>query len=468
MKGRIISFLFLLYSFLYVHGQVSYEVIDVERTKCVGGFPNTVYFDDGLRDIEDIFFSDYGSTYHYQYWTFAKYIFPTADDAFYNRNAYPRDRIAKNIPIEFISNPFIVYARLEENKTSADRIKKIVRITYNYSLRPGGRNNYDLFGCKLENDIYQYNLNKVIDELYSNQPIYKYSFYTSYGNAQSKINPINKTDWNNYTTDDNQNQLFIRIDFSEDYQYYTNCFGIYSINLKVPNIHLYLPDDTPKFCGIPFELFAPFDKNNVYQFSDFEWYFDNQLKSSSESVIIDDIGEWTVYFNLNKTCREKYTFNVVWDDGEGVISNVKKSGRNYIIETFKTKYPLEFSIDQINWQSSPIFKIDDDSKFSFYFKSRGCVFGPYEYYFNDIVDFFTPNGDGINDVWKINNTYLRDEYYIQIFNRYGKIVKEGPIKEVNLWNGKVNGFGLVTDTYWYIIKENDKKVMEGNVLIKNK
>lgn len=64
---------------------------------------------------------------------------------------------------------------------------------------------------------------------------------------------------------------------------------------------------------------------------------------------------------------------------------------------------------------------------------------------------FTPNGDGVYDTWKvlgIENTFYK-EVQLQIFDRYGKILKNLDLKTNNGWNGNYNGKTLPTNDYWY-------------------
>jgi gliding motility-associated-like protein len=68
-----------------------------------------------------------------------------------------------------------------------------------------------------------------------------------------------------------------------------------------------------------------------------------------------------------------------------------------------------------------------------------------------IPNTFTPNNDGINDLWEIQ--YLEDypENHLQVFTRTGQLVFEskGYYKP---WNGTYKGKPLPVDTYYYIIE----------------
>ncbi len=63
---------------------------------------------------------------------------------------------------------------------------------------------------------------------------------------------------------------------------------------------------------------------------------------------------------------------------------------------------------------------------------------------------FSPNEDGINDDWVINNLYLYPDCNMQIFNKWGTVVFESAGYSSN-WDGTYNGNPLPAETYYYIL-----------------
>lgn len=64
--------------------------------------------------------------------------------------------------------------------------------------------------------------------------------------------------------------------------------------------------------------------------------------------------------------------------------------------------------------------------------------------------FFTPNNDGFNDNWNIFTLVDQLGSKIQIFDRYGKFLKEiGP--DGTGWNGTYNGYPLPSTDYWFVV-----------------
>jgi gliding motility-associated-like protein len=82
-----------------------------------------------------------------------------------------------------------------------------------------------------------------------------------------------------------------------------------------------------------------------------------------------------------------------------------------------------------------------------------------------IYNTFTPNGDGINDLWEIPNLKDYPKASVSIFNRYGMqlFYSTGYVQP---WNGQYNGRDVPSGTYYYIVKPgNGQKVYSGNVTI---
>lgn len=74
-----------------------------------------------------------------------------------------------------------------------------------------------------------------------------------------------------------------------------------------------------------------------------------------------------------------------------------------------------------------------------------------------LIDFpngFTPNGDGTNDVWEIDNIYLFPNCQVEVYNRWGELLFSS-IGYNPPWDGRFEGKDVPVGTYYYIIKLND-------------
>lgn len=84
------------------------------------------------------------------------------------------------------------------------------------------------------------------------------------------------------------------------------------------------------------------------------------------------------------------------------------------------------------------------------------------------MEAFTPNGDGINDLWLITNGNCLAKAKAEVFNRYGsKVFESNDYK--NNWNGMYKGKPLPDGTYYYVINyqliNGRTVILKGNLTI---
>jgi gliding motility-associated-like protein len=85
---------------------------------------------------------------------------------------------------------------------------------------------------------------------------------------------------------------------------------------------------------------------------------------------------------------------------------------------------------------------------------------------NPIVpNAFSPNGDGINDVWNIPYLNTFPNVLVQVFDRFGRQLYQS-VGYSKPWDGRVGGKDLPIGTYYYIINpEGGRKPIQGSVTI---
>ena len=120
---------------------------------------------------------------------------------------------------------------------------------------------------------------------------------------------------------------------------------------------------------------------------------------------------------------------------------------------------LIYSLDGGAWQESNIFTgVQGGTHQVMVEDTEGCTNLILDVLVIDYPKYFTPNGDGIHDTWKIIGLEAKHNAKIYIFDRYGKLMKQlAPLGEG--WDGKFNGEDLPSTDYWFTIeyKENDKQ-----------
>ncbi|GLB49922.1 T9SS type B sorting domain-containing protein [Neptunitalea lumnitzerae] len=66
----------------------------------------------------------------------------------------------------------------------------------------------------------------------------------------------------------------------------------------------------------------------------------------------------------------------------------------------------------------------------------------------DYMKYFTPNGDGVNDTWRVIGLESQENAQVFIFDRYGKMVKQMNATSDG-WNGTFNGNQMPSSDYWF-------------------
>ncbi|GAC1438193.1 MAG: hypothetical protein NVSMB63_01390 [Sediminibacterium sp.] len=83
----------------------------------------------------------------------------------------------------------------------------------------------------------------------------------------------------------------------------------------------------------------------------------------------------------------------------------------------------------------------------------------------EVPNAFSPNGDGINDTWKIRYLESYPGATVDVFDRYGQTVFSAVGYDVE-WDGTLKGKPLPVGTYYYIINpKNGRQLISGSVTI---
>lgn len=139
----------------------------------------------------------------------------------------------------------------------------------------------------------------------------------------------------------------------------------------------------------------------------------------------------------------------------------------------------EFFIDGDKLMINSKTNYDVKSSYEFRIKSTDLAGGSVEKSFVlqviDIVgntiplpstNYISPNGDGKNDFWKVDNVEIYKEFELKIFDQFGQIIYSVPNNYNNEFDGKYKGNALPTGNYYYTFQK-DQKQFKGNITIVN-
>ena len=272
------------------------------------------------------------------------------------------------------------------------------------------------------------------------------SFYASFEDAQTKINPLPFL-YNSQTSD-----LWVRIENQDN-----NCAGIGSFSAIVnPDIPINI-EDKYTICYSDQDSTINLDGNQTNDA--WEWKGnDGEIISTNQKISLDTPGNYsvTVYKTENNlTCSRTKKFTIKLP--KSISFQELKTENNQIFISVIGQSNYEYSLDGINY-------FGNNKEYTF----RNVKAGIYTVYVKDINNcetpisekvafigypkYFTPNNDGVNDFWKIEGVskdfYINGDIYI--YDRYGRsLYFMNLITNSNGWDGTFNGYKLASNDYWF-------------------
>lgn len=127
----------------------------------------------------------------------------------------------------------------------------------------------------------------------------------------------------------------------------------------------------------------------------------------------------------------------------------------------------EVDSNNIIYQTEPEFTNVRAGFYTIYIKDDICGVTELDISVIGYPKFFTPNGDGYNDYWKIKGIdgLIQPDSRIFIYNRYGKLLKQF-FPGTTGWDGTFNGALLPSDDYWFRVQLEDGRAFSGHFTLK--
>ncbi|MGQ7944814.1 choice-of-anchor L domain-containing protein [Flavobacterium sp. WC2509] len=191
---------------------------------------------------------------------------------------------------------------------------------------------------------------------------------------------------------------------------------------------------------------------------------------NANTINITKPGQYSVTVTNPKGCQKTKEF-IIKPSGIATITDIKVTNfagdENMISISYIGNGNYEFSIDGVNYQDTAVFNgLNAGIYWATARDKNGCGSTiPSKVYVLDYPRFFTPNNDGYNDTWKIKNLDILPKFNINIFDRYGKLLKQLNITNSD-WNGRIDGKELPADDYWFTITFEDTKTIKGHFSLK--
>jgi gliding motility-associated-like protein len=256
----------------------------------------------------------------------------------------------------------------------------------------------------------------------------------------------------------------------------SNCVATTIISLVVnplPEIELYgdelICSNNPLFTKVINA--GLLDETTISNFT-YQWFLDGSIISTATNydLTVNTEGVYTVEVTNSNGCVRTRTITVTASDIATIndIEIVDLSDDNSVTVLVTGLGNYEYSLDNEDYQSSNIFQNIASGIYTVYVRDlNGCGVVTEEISVLGIPNYFTPNGDGINDYWNVKgvNSNFNIETTIHIFDRYGKLLKQiSPLSQG--WDGTFNGNQMPSSDYWYSIHLNDGRNVKGHFSLK--
>jgi gliding motility-associated-like protein len=358
-------------------------------------------------------------------------------------------------PANYINKPSIpiVFARVT-NSFGCANYAQVRLVIANNSIAP--QNPISTCDADATQDgLYQFDLNaEVTPQVLTGLPAGMIvEYFLKPTDAVSQINPQPNIFKN---TTANQQIIYARIINGAD------CYGIVPITLVVNTFSpSNFQDETAALC-----VGSSTTLSLASGFSSYLW----NTGKTTNSIIVSTSGNYSVKVTDINGCSKTKNFTVSSSETPtitGASVNDFAGNENSILIEYTGVGNYEFSLDGSYFQDSPLFTGIAPGKYVAYAQDKnGCgLSAPFEIYVLDYPRFFTPNGDGYNDVWKVKNLDLFPKAVITIFNRYGKLLKQINCNNAG-WNGKFNNSDLPADDYWFSLNFSNGKIIKGHFSLK--
>ncbi len=193
---------------------------------------------------------------------------------------------------------------------------------------------------------------------------------------------------------------------------------------------------------------------------------------NTRAIQINEAGSYSVKLTNANGCSYTHNFTVS-DENQPKIEVINQTNNSIEVIANGGAKPYTYYFNGVA-QSSNILYNPTAASYEIQVKSNsGCLGPPKTVYFIKINNAFSPNGDGINDAWRIENLDKMQEVSIIITDRLGNKVFESNNPTTVEWDGKLNGRALPTATYWYVATWYDavtqkREQRQGWILLKNR
>lgn len=286
-----------------------------------------------------------------------------------------------------------------------------------------------------------------------------FKYYNSLNGAQNQLTSDEVQNSSNYNLSLGNKLFYVRIESPN------TCFQIVTLNLTLVSKPFININDVMPICeGSSITIDAGFGYDN------YTW----STNETSSSIIVTQPGNYSVTASENHgtlVCSTTKNFTVV-NSNIGTISEIITSDWTQDENTISVLLSsnsagiYEYSLNGIDFQDNNTFYGLENGEYTVFIRDKnGCGISSEDVYLLMYPKYFTPNGDGYNDYWRIKFSENEPNLLVTIFDRYGKLITQF-YSNSNGWDGTYNDKELPSTDYWFVVKRENGKEHKGHFSLK--
>ena len=303
-----------------------------------------------------------------------------------------------------------------------------------------------------------FNLNELQNNL---EPVFPINAeFLFFETEEDAFNETNSFNGNYQNTSANSPIIYVKVNVNNQ------CYVLTSIELQAlytPTLEPDITSDNPIYYCLNNYPETITLYGGVLNDSPSNFYYSWNTGEDTSFIEVNQIGTYTVIVSDPNGCSNSRSITVVRSNtatiDEVIVEDFTDDNSITVITSGEGNYV--YAIDDINgmYLQSNIFNNLTPGFHTVYVKdTNGCGIVEKIVSVKGFPKFFTPNGDGINDLWNIYGLDPNLNYgtKVNIFDRYGKLINS--IMDLSEgWDGNLNGNPLPTEDYWFVLSFSNGK-----------